>query len=231
MGDNNDSLTGYTDARMGMTRTVSSLGRAVALALAVGMLGAGPAAAQDKAGKNQPSDRTVRVIVSLAWSLVPEKDKVADGEEVTIDKSSPKKYMIPMGDARRIIKIANRTAKAAKCRLPELEVMNHRQLLSNEKDRGKWTEEQLYFIHRVHLTTVIVATGNIGDKRATGSVGDKKKQAQSGSDVKTIGDSDEDQAKANGGAQEEPANPEYNCTSDEREQVKKQIEAYLKAKG
>lgn len=214
-----------------MIRTVSSLGRALALALAVGMLGAGPAAAQDKAGKNQPSDRTVRVIVSLAWSLVPEKDKTVDGEEIKIDKSSPKKYMIPMGDARRVIKIANRTAKAAKCRLPELEVMNHRQLLSNEKDRGKWTEEQLYFIHRVHLTTVIVATGNIGEKQATGTV--KQKQAESGSDVKTIGDSqDQDrQARANGDAQEEPAKPEYNCTSDEREQVKKQIEAYLKAKG
>ncbi len=154
--------------------------RIYVLALAAMLAGAGATpgwgqGAQKKAGiettpgsaqkaqnkKKSPSDRAVRVIVGFAWTLVPEEYEGSDGKQVKVDKSDPAKFMIPMEDARRVIRAAHRSANAQICDLPEHQTANYVKLMKREKTSEKWSSEQLLFINRLHLFTVQWLTGNV----------------------------------------------------------------------
>ena len=183
----------------------------LALAVMVAGTGFGPAAAQGAQKKKQPSDRAVRVIVSFAWTLVPEEYETAEGKKVKVDKSDPAKFMIPMEDARRVIRVAHRSANAQICDLAEHQAANYVKMMKRESVSKKWSEQQLLFINRLHLFTVQWLTGNVEFAEAKEKTDEKKDASQIKERLKKA-------AKAKS---------KRTCTDEQRKGVKKEIEAYV----
>jgi len=106
------------------------------------------------------SDSAVRVLMTYAFSIIPEEVPGPDGKTVKTDKTDPKKYFIPTDDARRIIRAATRTAYAEVCGVPELGKANFDALMKGEQGRN-WTPQQIEMINALHIFSVSYFTGNI----------------------------------------------------------------------
>lgn len=107
------------------------------------------------------SDKSVKLLMGFTWSIMGGKFKTIKGEERAIDRTDPNKYVVPIDDARRVIRVARRSAHASICQLPELEAKNYQTMIKAEIDASKWTDEQLFFIQQLHLFTVLYLSGNV----------------------------------------------------------------------
>lgn len=119
------------------------------------------AAPQSEGQKGKLSDSAVRVLMTYAFSLVPDQTKGPDGKTVKVDKSVPNKFLIPLDDARGVIRASTRSAYAEVCGLSELGRANYQTLVRGEEARKVWTPEQLMFIKSLHHFSVSYFTGNI----------------------------------------------------------------------
>jgi hypothetical protein len=107
------------------------------------------------------SDSAVRVMSTFALSIVPDQVPAGPGGQmIKLDKSDPNKYLIPIEDARQIIRVATRSAYAEVCQLPELEKANFDAMIRGEKLRG-WTAQQMMFIHALHTFATSYFAGNV----------------------------------------------------------------------
>jgi len=182
--------------------TYFKIGKAV-LGLAVLLAISLPVAAQETKTKKKPNDRTVRVIMSWAFAAMPETFKFADGKEVTLDRSDPKKFYIPVDDARRVIRVAMRSSNADLCGLQKLQIDNFRKMMSNEIALQKWSKNQIIFIKQLHIATGLVVTGGF-----------------------SAGKEAEDDTK-----DPEDQRNKYNCSDKERARVTDSIQTYLAQAG
>lgn len=107
------------------------------------------------------SDSAVRVLMTYAFSIIPEDSKGPDGKPIKIDKSDPKPYLIPTDDARRVIRVATRSAYAEVCKLPELGRENFAAMMKGEEARGSWSSQQMQMIDALYLFSVSYFTGDI----------------------------------------------------------------------
>lgn len=141
------------------------------------------ASAPDASGgapKDKLSDSSVRVMSTFAWSILPEEYPGPDGKKIKIDKSDPNKFLIPVDDARRIIRVATRSAYAEVCKLPELEKANYDKMMQGEAGRKTWSKEQMIFINFLHMFAVSYFTGDMKiteDDKAGDKSGDKAADA------------------------------------------------------
>lgn len=156
--------------------------------------------AEQKDSKN-PSDRAVRVIMSYAFAAIPDELPKRDGEVVKIDRNNPEKFMIPIEDARQIIRLASLSARADLCGLKDLERKHFGNIMKHERTVKKRTSYQILFIELMHATTGLVMTGSV----------------QVGEDAAKPDDQTKD------------ARNEYVCSPQERERVKAAVEADIKA--
>jgi hypothetical protein len=113
--------------------------------------------AQPKGGL---SDSAVRVLMTYAFSIIPETQTGADGKTVKIDKSDPNLFLIPDEDARRVIRAATRSAYADACQLEDLARANYRALMQTEMAKNKWSEQQLLMINALHMFSASYFAGN-----------------------------------------------------------------------
>jgi hypothetical protein len=120
-----------------------------------------PAGAGQQGASKGLSDSAVRVMSTFALSIVPDQVPAGPGGQmVKLDKSDPNKYLIPLDDARQIIRVATRSAYAEVCQLPELEKANFDAMIRGEKLRG-WTAQQMMFIHALHTFATSYFAGNV----------------------------------------------------------------------
>jgi hypothetical protein len=159
-----------------------------------------------KAGEKQEelSAKSVRLISGFALSTIPSEIKQPDGTVVKIDRSNVDNIVVPMDDARRVIMTARNSAHAQVCDLPELQAENYLAMMRAEQKKNKWSKEQMLFINRLHLFTVMWLTGNVRFLEKDG-----KKEPT------IISEPDKGEKKA--------------CTAEEKESVKSNIEAFLKS--
>jgi hypothetical protein len=106
------------------------------------------------------SDSAVRVMSTFALSILPDEVPDPSGEMVRLDKSDPNKYLIPLDDARRVIRVATRSAYAEVCQLFELEKANFDAMIRTERMRA-WTAEQMMFMHALHTFATSYFAGNV----------------------------------------------------------------------
>ena len=151
--------------------------------------------------KKKPSDRAVRVIMGYAFAALPDSVPKRNGEVVQLEREKPDKFMIPIEDARRIIRRASLAARADLCGLKELERKHYGNMMKHERAANKWSSYQFIFIDLLHTTTGLVMTGNV----------------QAGDEAKKTDDESKDVRK------------EYICSPQERERVKAAVEADIKA--
>ncbi|XSG82811.1 MAG: hypothetical protein ACPW61_03260 [Methyloligella sp. ZOD6] len=158
------------------------------------------------------SDSAVRVMTSYAWSIMPDEMEGPSGGTIQLDKSDPAKFLIPVDDARGVIRAAMRSAYAEICELPELGQKNFRTMMDEQRERGIWSLEQMQFINTLHMFAVSYFTG---DMKITEQEGDGA-PAEGAASKATEG--------------EEAFNPTRpTCTPEKKEAVTEAINEYLKA--
>jgi hypothetical protein len=173
------------------------------------------------AGQGAPkglSDSAVRVMSTFALSIVPDQVPVGPaGQMIKLDKSDPNKYLIPLDDARQIIRVATRSAYAEVCQLPELEKANFDALIRGEKLRG-WTAQQMMFIHALHTFATSYFAGNV-------KITESDDTGQSGSLAK------EGAAAANAakGAATTITTKKLECAPGQKEKVTAAINTYVQS--
>ena len=180
-----------------MAKAGTRLAGAAALAAGVWAVAMpGPLMAQDL------SDKSVKTFMEYAWSMVPAQFTKPDGKTVQIDKKKKEEVVVPVDLGREIIRVGRVSAHAQICDLKDDQFMNYASLMKREHDKKKWSEQQLIYINMLHLTTVMMLTGNIklvekdGDKEVV--IEDSKK-------------------------------PPPTCTAEQKSKVKELITAYVAA--
>lgn len=160
----------------------------------------------DKEGgdKQELSQKSVKLITGFALTTIPSEIKQPDGKVLKIDRSNLERILVPLEDARRIIMTARNSAHAQMCDLPELQAENYLAMMRAEQAKKKWSQEQMLFINRLHLFTVMWLTGNVKFLEKDG-----KKEPT------VISEPDKGGPKV--------------CTPEEKEGVKAEIEAFLKS--
>ncbi len=147
------------------------------------------------------SERSVKVLMNYAWSILPSKFTTQTGKVIEVDKKKPKDVMVPTDVARNVIQVARLSAHAQICKLIEAQAANYRGMMRVEVDKKKWTDQQLLYISQLHLFTVMWLTGNV---KVTENEGEKEVVVN----------------------ERAPANKKT-CTEIQRKKVEEQIEAYL----
>ena len=159
---------------------------------------------KDGAAEDQLSVKSVKLITGFALTTIPSEIKQPDGTVLKIDTSNLENILVPLEDSRRIIMVARNSAHAQMCDMPELQAENYLALMRTEQAKKKWSKEQMLFINRLHLFTVMWLTGNV--KFLETEDGKKEPQVVS----------------------EPGENPKKDCSDDEKNRVKANIEAFLK---
>jgi hypothetical protein len=119
------------------------------------------------------SDSAVRVMSTFALSILPDEVQDKAGKKIKLDKSNPNTYLIPLEEARRIIRVATRSAYAEACDLTELGQANYEAMYRSELARKVWSGEQMMFIKALHTFATSYFAGNAkitaepGDGQAT----------------------------------------------------------------
>jgi hypothetical protein len=128
------------------------------------------------------SDSSVRVMSMWAWSIMPEESPDAGGKPVKIDKSNGELYIVPVEDARRVIRVAMRSAYADACDLRKLGVANFETMIRGEQARKVWSSEQLLYINFLHIWAVSYFTGNftMDEEKDEGAAAPAAANAQAG---------------------------------------------------
>ncbi len=135
--------------------------------------------------KKQLSEKAVKYLMSLTWAIMPDKIKGKGGKEVAIDKNKRSESQVPLGDARRVIMVARRSAHAQICKMPKLQKSNYRTMMKLEIIKKKWSRKQIVYLNQLHLFTVMWLTGNVSISADEGKkdAKDKKKKVQKCSPV------------------------------------------------
>jgi hypothetical protein len=107
------------------------------------------------------SDSRVRVMSTYALSILPDEVQDKAGTKIKLDKSNPNIYLIPLEDARRIIRVATRSAYAEACNLLDLEKANFQAMYLTEQARKVWSKEQMMFIQALHTFSTSYFAGNV----------------------------------------------------------------------
>ena len=149
------------------------------------------------------SDKSVEAFMDYAWSMTPAKFTKPSGAVVEVNKKEREKVIVPVENAREIIRAGRMTAHAQLCELPDLQVLNYRSLMKRESDKKKWTEQQMIYVNQLHLTTVMLLTGKI------------QLVEQEGGGKQPVVKDTRGEAKS--------------CSEEQRKKVKDIIDAYLKS--
>jgi hypothetical protein len=191
-----------TSRRLGF---VLALASGLACSAAMAQTGAATKGEKDAEGNETLSVKSVKLISGFALTTIPSEIKQADGTVLKIDTKNVDKILVPLDDARRVILVARNSAHAQMCDMPELQAENYLALMRAEQAKKKWSQEQMLFINRLHLFTVMWLTGNV---RFT-EKGDGKKEPE------VISEPDKGAKK--------------DCSAEEKDKVKANIEAFLKS--
>ena len=159
-------------------------------------------AASSPASAQQLSEKSIRSLMEYAWALVPQQYSMQDGRVIVIDKSKKAEVMVPVDVAGEIIKVGYISAEAQKCELPDDQVVNYRSLMNREIEKKKWTDQQLVYIHSLHLATVMIQTSTM-----------KLVETETGKSVENT----------------EVKPPKVDCPEEKKAKVKELIAEYVKA--
>ncbi|HEX5957155.1 MAG TPA: hypothetical protein VFY92_00675 [Hyphomicrobiaceae bacterium] len=133
------------------------IGAGLMCAAAMALLCAGASLAQEK----DPSDNSVRTFMRYAWAMLPEKFTPPNGKTIVVDKKKPKAVEVPLDVAREAVKVGYYSAHAQMCNLWEEQQANYDTLMLRQRTTGKWSDQQLLYIQKLHQVTVMIMTGKV----------------------------------------------------------------------
>ena len=170
------------------------------------------------AAKDKLSDSAVRVMSTFALSILPDQMPSKSGEMVKLDKSDPSKYLIPLDDARRVIRVATRSAYAEACGLREFEKANYETMMRSEQARQTWSANQMMFIGALHTfaTSYFAGSVKITEQSETAEQGAKAKEGAAA-------------ANATNGSATTIATNKLECQPGQKEKVAAAINSYVQS--
>lgn len=171
----------------------------VGATLALAMASASAAAAQEL------SDKSVTTLMDYAWSLVPAQYSQADGKVIVTDKKNREASVVPLADAKEIIRVGRISAHAQLCEMSDEQKKNHNELMKRENNKKTWSPQQMLYINQLHLVTVMLLTGNV-----------KVTEKDGGKEVAIEGDK---------------APAAKTCSEEEKSKVKSLVAAYVAGGG
>jgi hypothetical protein len=194
-----------------------------------------PAAAPGGEQKGGLSDSAVRVLMTYAFSIIPDEAPSADGKAAKVDKSDPNKFLIPTEDARRVIRVATRSAYAEVCELHDLERANYQTLMKGEEAKKVWSRDQLLLINALHMFSVSYFTGSIKittKEEGDATPADPATPAAAGTAATAVSKPAPTQAPSAEGSDEQtevvaPKRPD--CPPEQKQKVTNAINAYVQA--
>jgi hypothetical protein len=175
------------------------------------------------------SDSAVRIMTTFAFSIIPDEVPGPDGKPAKVDKSDPNKFFIPLDDARRVIRVATRSAYAQACNLLDLERANYQTLMKSEQARNTWSSEQMMFINALHVFAVSYFTGNMTiNEKVEGA--DDGKPAENGAKPAAQGGAAQN-AGSDAAQGERPliTPKKLECPPEQKEKVRQAIAAYVQS--
>lgn len=119
------------------------------------LVAAGGAAAKDL------DDRSIRIIMEMAWDQHPTRFTGPDRKTIITDKSKKAQIIVPIAIAREVIRVARLTAAAESCSLFDEATLNQRTLMKTEELKKKWSDQQLLYIAILHAYTVNLALNKL----------------------------------------------------------------------
>jgi hypothetical protein len=172
-----------------------------------------PAATPEGQKKGGLSDSAVRVLMTYAFSVIPEQQPGPDGKPVKVDKTDPKVFLIPDEDARRVIRAATRSAYAEACQLENLALANYQAMMQSEIAKKVWSEQQLLMINALHKFSSSYFSGNakITEVPDEGDTAAATSEAQPGQGADLVA----------------PKRPQ--CPPEQKQKVENAINAYVQS--
>jgi hypothetical protein len=172
------------------------------------------AAAPEAQQKSGLSESAVRVLMTYAFSIIPDTQNGPDGKPVKVDKSDPNVFLLPVDDARRVIRAATRSAYAEACELEDLARANYMALMKSEQVKNTWSEPQLLMINALHMFSASYFSGNakiteVPDEGASTVSKGAPQDQQAGADLVA------------------PKKPQ--CPPEQKQKVENAINAYVQA--
>jgi hypothetical protein len=177
------------------------------------------------------SDSAVRVLMTYALSIIPDSYIGPDGKPIKIDKSDPNKFVIPVEDARRIVRVATRSAYAQVCGLQDLERANFQTLIKSEEAKKVWSKDQMFLINALHIFSVSYFTGDIKITTTTEPEGAAAKPPAKGASPAAVAkDGQPAEAADPPGTETEVIAPKRpTCLPEQKVKVTNAINAYVAA--
>jgi hypothetical protein len=189
-----------------------------------------PPAAPEADQKGGLSDSAVRVLMTYAMSIIPDNYEGPDHKPVKIDKSDPSKFLIPVDDARRIVRAATRSAYAEVCDLKDLARANFETLMKGEEAK-KWSTDQMFLVRALHIFSVSYFTGSIKITTTEEPEGAAAKPPAKGASPTAVakGGQPAEAADAPGAETEVIAPKRPTCSPEQKVKVTNAINAYVAA--
>lgn len=130
--------------------------------LAVTVLGLASLAFAGPVAAKELSEKSVRVLMEYAWTILPAKFTTPDGKVIEVDKKSKKKEtLVPIEAARDVIKTGYNSAQAQLCEMWEEQTVNYDAMMLTQRAKFKWTDQQLLYITTLHRMTIHMAAGKL----------------------------------------------------------------------
>jgi hypothetical protein len=158
-----------------------------------GLIVAGGIGAAGTAQAEELNDKTVNWLMKAAFGMLPDKFTTAEQKVINIDHSKPDDYLIPIEDAREVVKIAYNSARAQTCHLMDKQRDNYQALVKHQTDANKWNDKQLLYIKQLHLFVVQFGTGSI---KITQQGDDQKVETIPNEKLSTVKPCSDDEKKA-----------------------------------
>jgi len=129
-------------------------------ALAVlGCLGQG---AWAQGAPKELSEKSVRVLMDYAWSILPARFTTPDGKVIEVDKKNKKsETVVPIPVAAEVIKVGYHSAQAQLCEMWEEQTANFDAMIRIQRAKNKWSDQQLLYITTLHRMTIHMAAGKL----------------------------------------------------------------------
>ncbi|MEZ5853657.1 MAG: hypothetical protein R3D67_02525 [Hyphomicrobiaceae bacterium] len=126
------------------------------------MVAAGLYGATGSAQAKELSDKSVKILMDYAWTILPAKFTMPDRRVVEVDKKHKKKEtMVPPEVGREIIQTGYFSAQAQLCEMWEEQTQNYDAMIRIQRAKHNWTDQQLLYITTLHRMTIHMAAGKL----------------------------------------------------------------------
>ncbi|MBU1210630.1 MAG: hypothetical protein KJ587_05060 [Alphaproteobacteria bacterium] len=129
--------------------------------VAVAVLFAVPAFAQEKANSNQISDKTVKTLMAYAWDSVPPQITLRSGKVIKFDRTNRASIELPLDAAKEVIVAAYRSYEAQICGLQPAMVANRDAMMARLLQQNKFSDQQVQYANLLHAFVVAYTSGKV----------------------------------------------------------------------